>query len=71
MYGLVLLSSCIIWFCLLWIISFKGNSLHVNAHGYQTQGYMFLVKSCYQIKIGVDDYIVVDLCVIKVGLIIV
>jgi hypothetical protein len=26
---------------------------------------MFWVKSCCRIKIGVDDYIIVELCVIK------
>jgi hypothetical protein len=29
------------------------------------KSYMFLVKCYCRIKIGVDDYIVVDLCVIK------
>jgi hypothetical protein len=47
------------------------ESVHVNAHGYQAQGYMFLVKCYCRIKIVVDDYIVVDPCVIKSGLIIV
>jgi hypothetical protein len=41
----------------------EGSLYMFDECGSQVQSYMFLVKCCCRINIGIDDYIVEDLCV--------
>jgi hypothetical protein len=60
---MVMFSSCILWLYLLSSVSFGRKSVYVDECGSQVQSYMFLVKYFCRINIGIDDYLVEDLCV--------
>jgi hypothetical protein len=61
-----------IWFCSLHAsygsVSYQAFLLEGSLYMFdecrsQVQSYMFLVKYCCRINIGIDDYLVEDLCV--------